>query len=212
MSWSASFIDTDTLNTLIADGHVKTMYDDSKKYIENGNYYYPDNYSEDDKYQHWLNTFHNHASNKVNDGNKIIKLICIYKDGDPKLIHAGYYQDGAFHSCHSICKSIDGSNAYVFYDEPWIPTIELVKPLGATAWSFHQTKGGSIAFRSLTARHCSSIFEYSDIKQETINEVVEVTPREGSEVPTIDGSTKENDTRQKRQYIIDEVVTTINFK
>ena len=118
MSWTAEFIDGDALNTLIADGHVKSMYDDSKIYIDNGNYYYPDNYTEDDKYQHWINTFQNHANNKVNDGDKVIKLICKYKDGDPKLIHAGYYLDGAFHSCHSICKSIDGSNAYVFYDEP----------------------------------------------------------------------------------------------
>tara|TARA_Y100001972_G_C7529700_1_gene266964 strand:+ start:90 stop:728 length:639 start_codon:yes stop_codon:yes gene_type:complete len=212
MSWTAELLDAETLESHIENGHINQMYDDSKQHIDNGNYNYANDMDDDAKLQHWKNIFTSFANDKVNDPGKDLKLICVYKDSDPKLIHAGYYADESFHSCHSICKSIDGSNSYVFFEDCWAPQVALVKPMGAKAWVFHQTKGGSIAFRSFTARHISSLFDYENISQIEVDEIQEISAPTGDAIPTEDGSTKDDSPREKKQIRINEVLTTINFK
>ena len=195
MSYTCKHISSSELDTMFEDGNFQRLYDDSKEYIENGNYFLYDSesdISEDDKYNHWCSLMSAFASgNVVSDSTQSNYVLGVYKDGVVCLLSAGYFDtaDNSYNYCHALLGKIDGSKKYSFTTEFFEPQSALMKSVGADKMVFWTTQGGSFSFRAQTAQAIPTLFNYDGLVQTEEEEVYEI---DGSadEIPTEDGSTK----------------------
>ena len=195
MAYTSKHLNSSELDILIEDGNFQRLYDDSKEYIENGNYYLYDkesDISEDDKYNHWCSLMSSFASgNVVAESTQTNYVLAVFKDDLLCLLSANYYDtaDTSYNYCHALLGRVDGSKKYSFGTEFFEPQASLMKSLGADKMIFWTTQGGSFSFRAKTAQTIHTLFNYDELIQTEEEEVYEINSA-ADEIPTEDGSTK----------------------
>lgn len=200
MSWSCKHLSPSEIEDLVADGSLRRLYDDSKDKIENKNYDLYDSesdISDDEKFNHWFSVMSSHASQSVlSDPNKDFYTIGAFFNDEIYMMSANYYDssDKSYNYCHALVGKKDGSKGYAFGQDFWDPQSTLMKSLGATQMIFWSTPGGSLSFRSATAKGNPSIFDYSNMAQTEEVDDLDIDSVNENIIPTEDGSTKENTT------------------
>lgn len=212
MAFTCKHLNETELQALIDNGEVERLYEDSKEYIENGNYVYNSGseISDADKLDHWISLMLSFASGRVSDKDSYtFYCLATYKDDVLCMMSATYFDstDTSYNYSHALVGKIDGSKAYAFSTDFFTPQSTLMKSVGADKMVFYSVKGGSLSFRSITAQGSPGLFDYSSITQEEHIEEYEVDAPDVEVEPTADGSTKTNDAVEKVKIVRDEIKT-----
>ena len=199
MSYSCKHLTENELQALIDDGNFQRIYDDSKDYIESGNYTYDadSDISDDAKYQHWCGIMLSFASERINSSaTETHYCLATYKDNVLCMMSACYFDsaDNSYNYCHALVGKIDDSKAYAFSTDFFTPQATLMKSVGADKMVFWSTQGGSLSFRAITAQGSPGLFDYDNHIQTEEEEVYDIDSEEVDVAPTEDGSTKAGDT------------------
>ena len=197
MSWSCKHLSSAEVDSLVADGSLQRLYDDSKDKIENKNYELygsESDISDDQKLNYWISLMASHSDgNVMSDSNKTFYTVGAFFNNEIYMISANYYDssDKSYNYCHALVGKKDGSKGYSFGPEFWSPLSTLMKSLGATQMIFWSTPGGSLSFRAATAKGNPEVFDYDNMVQSEEQENIDIDLVNENEVPTEDGSTKE---------------------
>ena len=199
MSYTCKHLSPSELQTLIDDGELKRLYDDSKEKIEAGNYsvYNADSdISEEDKLQHWTGLMMAFANENVLDQDTYsYYCLAVYKDNVLCLLSANYFDsaDNSYNYCHALLSLINNSKSYAFTEEFWTPQNTIMRSVGADKMVFYSTQGGTMSFRAKTAQGIPSLFDYENHVQTEEEEVYDIDSKDIEVAPTEDGSTKSSE-------------------
>lgn len=199
MSYTCKHLSLSELNEQIDSEDFERIYDDSKAYIENGNYTYnaDSDLTDEQKLNHWVSIMRSFASGEVNDVNTYNHYcLAVFKDNVLCMMSATYFDsaDNSYNYCHALVGRIDGSKKYSFTTDFFTPQATLMKSIGADKMVFWSTQGGSLSFRAITAQGSPNLFDYDNHVQTEEEEVYDIDSEEINVAPTEDGSTKAADT------------------
>ncbi len=210
MSYTCKHLTLSELDELIDSKDFERIYDDSKAYIENGNYIYNSDteLSDEDKLDHWVSIMRSFSNSDIIDKSTYTHYcLATYKDNVLCMMSACYFDsaDNSYNYCHALVGKIDGSKAYSFTTDFFTPQATLMKSVGADKMVFWSTQGGSLSFRAITAQGSPALFDYDNHVQTEEEEVYDIDSEEVNVIPTEDGSTKAAETIK----ILQQATTTI---
>ena len=217
MAYTCKHLNESEVQALIDSGDIERIYDDSKEYIEKGNYIYDSNSEIDDetKLAHWLGIMKSFAGGNMIDKNTYTHYcLATYKDNVLCMMSATYYDsaDNSYNYTHALVGKIDGSKKYSFKTDFFTPQHTLMKSLGADKMVFWSTQGGSLSFRAITAQGSPGLFDYDNHIQTEEEEVYDIDSEEVDVAPTEDGSTKVGETIKLLQQSTRTIKTVRPFK
>lgn len=213
MSWSCKHLTLAEVQAHDENGDLKRLLDDSKDSIENSKNYlqYNSDANEDAKYNHWLAMFLSHAGNTVipDKDTQTVYLIGAYFNNILYMLCASNYDssDNTYNMTNSLVGKKSNSKAYAFSKEFWTPCFTLMKSIGSTAMVFYTVKGGSMTFRSATAKAMDGLVDYNNMTQTEEIEKHDIDSINNA-IPTIDGSTKESVETKLADYE-SEIIKTV---
>ena len=185
MSYTCKHLSLSELNEQIDSEDFERIYDDSKAYIENGNYTYnaDSDLTDEQKLNHWVSIMRSFASGEVNDVNTYTHYcLAVFKDNVLCMMSATYFDsaDNSYNYCHALVGRIDGSKKYSFTTDFFTPQATLMKSIGADKMVFWSTQGGSLSFRAITAQGSPNLFDYDNCPYRIIDNiccVINCTPK-----------------------------------